>query len=69
MTFSESQINKVADKEVKRIIVCYKNKSKTVQISELFLKQYKLTVEGNKEVNKICQDVFNKETVSVVIRM
>lgn len=69
MTFSESQINKVADKEVKRIIVCYKNKSKTVQISELFLKQYKLTVEGNKEVNKICQNVFNKETVSVVIRM
>lgn len=34
---------------------------------EWFLGEYKLIAEWNKEVNKICQVVFNKRTASVMV--
>lgn len=64
MTFNESQIDKIADKEFKGIIVCYKNSNANF---ECFLGEYKLIAEWNKEVNKICQIVFNKGTASVMV--
>lgn len=73
MAFNESQIDKIAGKEFRRISVC-KKKSKTMQISEWFLGEYKLTAEWNKEVNKsifsfltASQVVFNREAASVAV--